>query len=202
MPCAYEDKEWSASEASLYRIDQHRHLLHKLMQYDGRDGRHLRGGAAAQLVTSLMFNRRPNGAPKVVTDGDRLGWSGMVSHRSARVDGASMQWIPEENGDVSQLRRADARIGAEDVGEDPVDRGPVLYAKILPEEPTVAGFPGRVGELQRLVEGGDDQLFTIIGVVALETVDCPRAQVRRHGAFIAGSASIVSRVRLRGQDWG
>lgn len=103
-----------------------------------------------------MLRRRPNNAPKVVTDRDRLGWSGTVKHISERVRAASMVRIPEKNGDISQLRRANFRIGAEDIGEDLVDYRPVLESEIFPEEAAVAGFPGLVGELQSLVECGDD----------------------------------------------
>lgn len=103
-----------------------------------------------------MFRRRPDNAPKVVTDRNRRGWSGTVSHISGRVGAANMVWIPEKNGDISQLRRANFRIGAEDIGEDLVDHHPVLESEILPEEAAAAGFPGSVGKLQRLVESGDD----------------------------------------------
>jgi len=143
-----------------------------------------------------MFRRRPNNLPKAVTDRDRRGWSGTVSHVSRRVRAAHMQWIPEKNGDISQLWRANFRIGAEDIGEDLVDHRPVLESEILPEEAAVARFPGSVGELQRLVECGDDQLFSIFGVLTLESVYRP-AQSRRR-AFMTGSASIVNRV-LRGR---
>jgi hypothetical protein len=150
------------------------------------------GGTLAQLATSFVFNRRSDSAPEVVIDSDRRGWSRKVSHVSVRVGAALMVRIPENNGDISQLRRADFRIGAKDIGEDLVNRSPILEPEIFPEEAAVAGFPGCVGELQRLVECGDDQLFSIRSVRTLELVDST-TQSRRL-AFMTGSANNMSRV--------
>lgn len=103
-----------------------------------------------------MFGRRPDRAPEIITDRDCLGGSSNVSHVSVRVGDAKVVRIAEKDCDISQLRRADCRIRAEDVGKDLVDRAPIGGSEVLLEEAGVARFPGRVGELQRLVECGDD----------------------------------------------
>lgn len=92
-----------------------------------------------------MFRRRSDSAPEVVTDGDRRGWSSRHRHVSVRVGAAKMVRIPKNNGDISQLRRADFRIGAEDIGGDLVNRRSILESEIFLEKAAVAGFPGCVG---------------------------------------------------------